>query len=184
MRKLFVLFLFVSQLNAQQFTAAEISQWEKQAQDVTISRDRWGIPHVEGKTDADAVFGLIYAQCEDDFPRVELNYIEKLGRLSEIEGDRITLSSRPKESVLSLGNWKEVRSKGGSGEGSPSIQHNWKSRSRIRMKTWNRIGNKGDNCGSRSRGDCSRRIDCSRVDRSRYGRGMEVTNEDIESMTR
>ncbi|MDP5140932.1 MAG: penicillin acylase family protein, partial [Spirosomaceae bacterium] len=87
MKKIFFLLLFVVQLNAQSFTTTEIAAWEKQAKDVTITRDRWGIPHVEGKTDADAVFGLIYAQCEDDFQRVELNYIEKLGRLSEIEGE-------------------------------------------------------------------------------------------------
>lgn len=87
MKKFFFLLIVVFQLNAQEFTAAEISRWEKQAKDVTIHRDKWGIPHVEGKTDADAVFGLIYAQCEDDFARVELNYVEKLGRLSEIEGE-------------------------------------------------------------------------------------------------
>jgi acyl-homoserine lactone acylase PvdQ len=39
-----------------------------------------GVAHVYGKTDADAVFGC-FAQCEDDFKRVEMNYIEKLGRL-------------------------------------------------------------------------------------------------------
>ena len=53
---------------------------------VTIIRDQWGIAHVYGTTDADAVFGMLYAQCEDDFKRVEMNYIEKLGRLSEIKG--------------------------------------------------------------------------------------------------
>ena len=56
------------------------------AKRVSIIRDNWGIAHVYGKTDADAVFGMLYAQCEDDFQRVEMNYIEKLGRLSEIKG--------------------------------------------------------------------------------------------------
>ena len=56
------------------------------AKRVTIIRDQWGIAHVYGTTDADAVFGMLYAQCEDDFKRVEMNYIEKLGRLSEING--------------------------------------------------------------------------------------------------
>lgn len=59
-----------------------------QAKRVTIHRDEWGIPHIYGKTDADAVFGLMYAQCEDDFARVELNYIEKLGRMSEVKGEK------------------------------------------------------------------------------------------------
>lgn len=64
------------------------STYEQQAKRVTIHRDQWGIPHIYGKTDADAVFGLMYAQCEDDFARVELNYIEKLGRMSEVKGEK------------------------------------------------------------------------------------------------
>lgn len=63
------------------------SQYEAQAGRVTITRDSWGVPHIFGKTDADAVFGLMYAQCEESFARVEKNYIEKLGRLSELEGE-------------------------------------------------------------------------------------------------
>ena len=54
---------------------------------VTITRDDWGIAHVKGKTDADAVFGMIYAQAEDDFNRVETNYLTSLGRLAEAEGE-------------------------------------------------------------------------------------------------
>lgn len=73
---------------AQPFTPSETGAWKKQANQVTIIRDNWGIPHVYGKTDADAVFGLLYAQCEDDFSRVEMNYIEKLGRLSEVNGEK------------------------------------------------------------------------------------------------
>ena len=73
--------------SAQSFTPAEISKWEIQAKQVNIIRDHYGVPHIYGKTDADAVFGLMYAQCEDDFKRVELNYIEKLGRLAEIQGN-------------------------------------------------------------------------------------------------
>src|SRR3546814_20712809 len=57
------------------------------AQDATITRDDWGIAHVHGKTDADAVFGMAYAQAEDDFNRVETNYKHALGRLAEAEGD-------------------------------------------------------------------------------------------------
>ncbi len=66
---------------------SDVQHWTKQAQQVTIIRDNWGIPHIYGKTDADAVFGLMYAQCEDDFNRVEMNYIEKLGRTAEIKGE-------------------------------------------------------------------------------------------------
>src|SRR6187402_2855812 len=87
MRKIFV-FLFVPvTLFSQSFSKEEVSRWGKQAKNVTIIRDNWGIPHVYGKTDADAVFGLMYAQCEDDFKRVEMNYIEKLGRMAEVKGE-------------------------------------------------------------------------------------------------
>ena len=58
-----------------------------EAHAVTITRDDWGIAHVHGKTDADAVFGMIYAQAEDDFNRVETNYLTALGRLAEAEGE-------------------------------------------------------------------------------------------------
>ena len=65
----------------------DIARWDRTAQSVTIVRDDWGIPHVHGKTDADAVFGLIYAQAEDDFHRVETNYLDALGRRAEAEGE-------------------------------------------------------------------------------------------------
>jgi len=73
-------------LLAQQPTPKDIGRWKTEAENVTIIRDSFGIPHIYGKTNADAVFGLMYAQCEDDFKRVEMNYIEKLGRLSEVKG--------------------------------------------------------------------------------------------------
>jgi acyl-homoserine lactone acylase PvdQ len=65
----------------------DAARWEKQARIVTIIRDDWGIAHVYGKTDANAVFGAIYAQAEDDFNRVETNYINSMGRLAEAEGE-------------------------------------------------------------------------------------------------
>ena len=64
----------------------DTARWVRQAQNVTIIRDDWGIAHVYGKTDADAVFGMIYAQAEDDFNRVETNYLNAMGRLAEAEG--------------------------------------------------------------------------------------------------
>src|SRR5262249_27398873 len=66
----------------------DLKRWEQQARNVTITRDTWGIAHVHGKTDADAVFGMIYAQAEDDFNRVETNFINSQGRLAEAEGER------------------------------------------------------------------------------------------------
>jgi acyl-homoserine-lactone acylase len=64
----------------------QADQWEKQARNVTIIRDEYGVAHIYGKTDADCVFGLMYAQCEDDFNRVEDNYITMLGRTAEKNG--------------------------------------------------------------------------------------------------
>jgi len=87
-KNLLFLLLLSMQLTAQKFSSAEIAGWQKQATQVTIIRDNYGVPHIYGKTDADAVFGLLYAQCEDDFKRVELNYIEKLGRLAEVNGEK------------------------------------------------------------------------------------------------
>jgi acyl-homoserine-lactone acylase len=65
----------------------DAARWKRQAAAITIVRDDWGIPHVHGKTDADAVFGMVYAQAEDDFNRVETNYINAMGRLAETEGE-------------------------------------------------------------------------------------------------
>jgi acyl-homoserine-lactone acylase len=66
---------------------AEVARWEATAARVTITRDRWGIPHVRGQSDADAVFGALYAQAEDDFHRIEVNYLNAMGRLAEAEGE-------------------------------------------------------------------------------------------------
>jgi acyl-homoserine-lactone acylase len=65
----------------------KLAAWQARAARVTITRDDWGIPHVKGTTDADAVFGMIYAQAEDDFHRIEWNYLTALGRLAEAEGE-------------------------------------------------------------------------------------------------
>jgi acyl-homoserine lactone acylase PvdQ len=66
---------------------AELARWEQQAAQVTIVRDDWGIPHIFGKTDAAVVFGMLYAQAEDDFNRVETNYLNAMGRLAEAQGE-------------------------------------------------------------------------------------------------
>lgn len=75
-----------AQTSNQKPNAQDIARWERQAQNITIYRDDWGIAHVYGKTDADAVFGMEYAQAEDDFNRVETNYINALGLLAQTEG--------------------------------------------------------------------------------------------------
>jgi acyl-homoserine-lactone acylase len=84
--------LLVVFTSCKQNTPSEWEKWEAQAQNVEIIRDDFGVPHIYGKTDADAVFGLLYAQCEDDFNRVEQNYIWATGRLAEVEGEEALYS--------------------------------------------------------------------------------------------
>lgn len=73
---------------AQKFSPKEISRFKQQAAAVTIIRDDWGIPHIYGKTDANAVFGLMYSECEDNFKGIEENYLYQLGRQSEADGGK------------------------------------------------------------------------------------------------
>ncbi len=72
--------------------SSEAARWRSEASAVSIVRDEWGIAHVSGRSDADAVFGAMYAQAEDDFHRIEHNYLVALGRLAEAEGDSATYS--------------------------------------------------------------------------------------------
>ena len=71
MKYFLAILFFPLQLFAQPFSHAETARWENQSKNISIIRDNYGVPHIYGKTDADAVFGLMYAQCEDDFKRVE-----------------------------------------------------------------------------------------------------------------
>jgi acyl-homoserine lactone acylase PvdQ len=88
MKKLILLFAAVSiSLAFQGDKNADLARWKQQAKNIAVIRDDWGIAHVYGKTDADAVFGMEYAQAEDDFNRVETNYINAMGRLAEAEGE-------------------------------------------------------------------------------------------------
>lgn len=89
LRKLLLLLLLVAATAcaSPEPVSPEVAAWQARADGVTIIRDDWGIPHVFGKTDADVVFGVMYAQAEDDFNRVETNFINAQGRLAEAEGE-------------------------------------------------------------------------------------------------
>ncbi|MDA8685645.1 penicillin acylase family protein [Robiginitalea sp.] len=91
MRVLFLPLCFIF-IACNESPVTEVAKWEAQAKRVTIYRDNFGVPHVYGKSDADAVFGMLYAQCEDDFNRVEQNYIWAIGRLAEVEGEQALYS--------------------------------------------------------------------------------------------
>lgn len=90
-RILIYLFAFIF-IACQPEKSEELSRWEAQAERVEIIRDDFGVPHIYGKSDADVVFGLLFAQCEDDFRRVERNYIWATGRLAELEGEKAIFS--------------------------------------------------------------------------------------------
>lgn len=92
MKNLYFLFVLALVFSCQSDPQTEVEKWEGQATQVEIIRDNFGVPHIYGKTDADAVFGMLYAQCEDDFPRVERNYYWAIGRLAEVEGEQALYS--------------------------------------------------------------------------------------------
>lgn len=71
----------------QKFSSQDIQRFKTEANAVTIVRDNWGVPHIYGKTDADAVFGLMYVECEDNFKGIEQNYLYQMGRQTEASGE-------------------------------------------------------------------------------------------------
>jgi len=88
MKKFIILItLFVIACGPTDARDSDVARWESRAQSVTITRDDWGIPHIHGPTDADAIFGLMYAQSEDDFNRIEVNFLTSQGRTAEAEGE-------------------------------------------------------------------------------------------------
>lgn len=89
MKLLTCLALLFALISAPAHAQNDQARWQAQAGRVTITRDDWGIAHVHGRSDADAVFGAIYAQAEDDFPRIEANLLTALGRTAEAEGESV-----------------------------------------------------------------------------------------------
>jgi acyl-homoserine-lactone acylase len=94
MNRLFLVLFMISFTSCKnEKNSTDVAQrWQQHAENTEIIRDDFGVPHIYGKTDADAVFGLLYAQCEDDFNRVERNYIWAIGRLAEVEGEELLYS--------------------------------------------------------------------------------------------
>ncbi len=73
--------LFFYDTNAQTHANQKINP-----SDVTIVRDQWGIPHIYGKTDADAAYGLTWANAEDDFKSLQQPFCAIRGRAGEVLG--------------------------------------------------------------------------------------------------
>ncbi len=92
LKSLLITFLLFTSCKTEPGSSLESDKYKVYTDNVEIIRDDFGVPHIYGKTDADAVFGLLYAQCEDDFNRVEQNYIWATGRLAEVEGEEALYS--------------------------------------------------------------------------------------------
>ncbi|WP_162915771.1 penicillin acylase family protein [Paraflavitalea soli] len=87
MKKLFLLLCLLPLQLLAQSTTEQVAAWQQQAQDITIIRDNWGVPHIYGKKDADCAFGIMYAQCEDNYRQLEESFIGPLGRAAELYGE-------------------------------------------------------------------------------------------------
>ena len=72
------------------FLQAQENQFQTQInpQDVTIVRDQWGVPHIFGKTDADAAYGLAWTHAEDHFETVQQVYLLSKGMLGRVLGKK------------------------------------------------------------------------------------------------
>lgn len=81
------IFCFVTAPGASQSKPSHDPNAERLARQVTIHRDSFGVPHVFGRTDASVVFGLMYAQCEDNFWQLETDIIRSIGRAAETDGE-------------------------------------------------------------------------------------------------
>ncbi|MEX2334514.1 MAG: penicillin acylase family protein [Pseudohongiella sp.] len=91
---LLILFVVLTACSAPESdtVGSELQRLQNIAERVTIKRDDYGVAHIYAETDADAVFGFLYAQAEDDFPRIERNYTWAIGRLAEVEGESALFS--------------------------------------------------------------------------------------------
>lgn len=92
LKTILIAFLLLASCKTEKESNLETDKYQAYVDNIEIIRDDFGVPHIYGKTDADAVFGLLYAQCEDDFNRVEQNYIWATGRLAEVEGEQALYS--------------------------------------------------------------------------------------------
>ena len=61
------------------------------AGEVVIRRDTWGVPHIFGKTDNAAAFGLAYAHAQDDFPMIQGSLVAATGQLARLKLAKIAV---------------------------------------------------------------------------------------------
>ncbi len=66
--------------------------------DVEIIRDNYGVPHIFGKVDADTIFGLGFANSEDDFQTIQEVVAATRGDLARYRG----IDAAPTDYIVSL----------------------------------------------------------------------------------
>eukprot|EP01037_Dinobryon_pediforme_P028997 gene28997-32484_t len=68
------------------FAASRVAPPLAQHYDSVIARDRFGVPHIFGKTDPDVAYGVAYAHAEDDFATLQEAVAMARGRLGARTG--------------------------------------------------------------------------------------------------
>ena len=55
---------------------------------IEIVRDKWGVPHIYGKTDREVAYGLAWSHAEDDFTTIQKTFLPAKGMLGRLDGIR------------------------------------------------------------------------------------------------
>ena len=82
-------FLFVASVLGIAVSPTQAENTPPLAHQVTIHRDEWGVPHIDGPTDESVVFGFGYAQAEDFLWQVEDSFVLATGRYAELYGPSV-----------------------------------------------------------------------------------------------
>jgi acyl-homoserine-lactone acylase len=53
---------------------------------IEIVRDKWGVPHIYGKTDQETAYGLAWANSEDNFKTIQEIFLPSINKLASIRG--------------------------------------------------------------------------------------------------
>ena len=65
------------------------SSWSQvDPEGIEIVRDKWGVPHIYGRTDKDVAYGLAWAHAEDDFSTIQKTFLPAKGMLGQLDGIR------------------------------------------------------------------------------------------------
>ncbi|MCB9231527.1 MAG: penicillin acylase family protein [Bacteroidia bacterium] len=71
---------------------SSFAQYGIDPQNITIARDKWGTPHIFGKTDAEAAYGLAWANSEDNFAVLQEVIVTVTGEAARYKGKEGAIS--------------------------------------------------------------------------------------------